>query len=429
MSDLQSLDTNTATLLGPSAEEVTRRFADHDCATLPYHNLAHTEDVVGAAELIAQVEQFGPEEREDLVLAAWWHDVGMLTTPGRGHEQDSVEELTAFLRAQGVPAERIARIARLVLATRLAHDPADPLERAIRDADLSSLGRPDYRKRLDRLREEWQDRPDSRRDLSDEVAWLEENIAFLKGHTYLTAAGERLFGEQKEANLETLERRLTKRLKKRRKKKAKAKAKGSKTAIQSEKSAQMMLKTTLRNNIDLTSIADGKANIMLSISAMIISIGMPVLAAYIPQFTYLVFPAGVLLLTCVLTIVFATLATRPVETSGVTALDSLHDGKSNLFFFGNYYRMPIDKYKTGMKEVLATQELLDSSVLNDMYYLGVALGQKFNRLRVCYGIFLIGMVLSALAFVLAFYFSGPLSEAQIMPDTIMLPPGVDSLRR
>ena len=410
--------------LGATAEEVTRRFATSDCSDLKYHNLSHTEEVVGAAELIAQVMDFDDEEREDLLLAAWWHDVGMLSTPGKGHEQDSVELLREYLSEQQLPQHRIERIEGLVLATRLAHQPDSDLERAIRDADLSSLGRPDYRKRLDRLREEWQQRPDSNRDLSDDAAWLEENIAFLKAHRYLTPAGQRLFGEQKTENLK----RLKKRLKKQRKKDAKKKAKADKTAIQSEKSAQMMLKTTLRNNIDLTSIADGKANIMLSISAMIISIGMPVLAAYIPQFTYLVIPAGMLLLTCILTIVYATLATRPVKTSGVTDINNLHNGKTNLFFFGNYYNMAIADYKVGMKKVLATQEILDSSVVNDLYWLGVALGKKFNRLRICYAIFLIGMVLSALAFVFSFYFSGPLSESAIVPDAILNAP-IDSLRR
>ena len=421
------IDEPQTKLVDLSSAEVQRKFAAADCTSLYYHNLEHTKQVVKAAELIGNIMGFSEEEREDLHIAAWWHDAGMLVRPGKGHEEEGAAEARAFLEGLDLPERRIERIQRLILATQVSHTPTTDLERAMRDADLSNLGRPEYRDRLENLRREWQLRPDSKRDLSDDVEWYEENIAFVAGHQYLTGAANKLYGEQKQNNLDRLNKKL-KKIKKKARKKAKKASGSDKTAIQSEKSAQMMLKTTLRNNIDLTSIADGKANIMLSISAMIISLGMPLLAAYIPQFTYLVIPAGVLLITCVLTIVYATLATRPVKTSGVTPLTELSTGKSNLFFFGNYYNMKMADYKEAMVKVLGNQEILDNSVMNDMYWLGVALGQKFNRLRICYGIFLVGMVLSVLAFVLAFYFSGPLSESQIVPAGVFVPP-IDSLRQ
>ncbi len=427
MPETTLIDEPQTQLIDLSSAEVQRRFAAADCTSLYYHNLEHTEQVVKAAELIGNIMNFSDEELEDLRIAAWWHDAGMLERPGKGHEEQGAQDARAFLKEQGLDPHRIARVERLILATRVSHTPTTDLERAMRDADLSNLGRPEYRDRLENLRREWQMRPDSKRDLTDDVEWYEENIAFVAGHQYLTAAANKLYGEQKQNNLDRLNKKLAK-IKKKARKRAKKASGSDKTAIQSEKSAQMMLKTTLRNNIDLTSIADGKANIMLSISAMIISLGMPLLAAYIPQFTYLVIPAGVLLITCVLTIVYATLATRPVKTSGITPLASLASGKTNLFFFGNYYNMEMADYKEAMKEVLADQNILDNSVMNDMYWLGVALGNKFNRLRICYGIFLVGMVMSVLAFVLAFYFSGPLSESQIVPAGVFVPP-IDSLRQ
>ena len=428
MPETSVADVIPSDLIDLSAAEVKRRFAGADCTALHYHNLEHTEQVAKAAELIGALLELTDEEREDLRIAAWWHDCGMLTQPGNGHEAVSADMAREFLSEQNVPAHRIERVARLIKATQITHQPQDLLEEAIRDADLSNLGRPEYLDRLDNLRREWQARADGERDLSDDLQWYEENIAFVSGHQYLTAAANKLYGEQKLHNLVKLEKKLKKVNKKLKKARKKAKKSGSKTAIQSEKSAQMMLKTTLRNNIDLTSIADGKANIMLSISSVIISLGMPLLAAYIPQFTYLVIPAGVLLLTCILTIVYATLATRPVYTEGKTKIEDLKTGKTNLFFFGNYYNMKIGDYKEAMSKVLADQEVLDSSVMNDLYWLGVALGHKFNRLRICYGIFLTGMILSSVAFVVAFYFSGPLSESAVIPAGVFSPP-IDTLAR
>ena len=423
MAELSAPDIRTQPLVAASQATVSKMFAERDDSDLLYHSLSHTEDVVEAADRIASLSDFTPEEHELLLIAAWWHDTGMLNCAGNpiGHERTSCQLAADFLQSHGASDESIEKVKELILATDMAGKPDGKLAQAMRDADLSGLGRPDYRKRLKKLRKEWD--AQGRLNVADRIQWLEENIAFFQAHSFLTPAAERLYGKQKERNLEIIEGRLAKR----KKKKDKKKSKSSKSPIQSEKSAQMMLKTTLRNNIDLTSIADGKANIMLSINAAILTLGMPLLAAYIPQFPYLVFPAGFLLITCVATIVYATLATRPVRTSGKTDLDSISTGKTNLFFFGNYYNMPLDKYKEGLRAVFANQEVLDSSVMNDLYWLGVALGEKFNRLRICYAVFLVGMVLSATSFVVSFYWSGPLTEAVELPENVIIPAG-DSIR-
>ena len=426
MAQTTAPDVRSRPLVAASRAAVAQYYQEHDDANLVYHSFAHTCEVAEAADRIAALMRFEENDHEALLIAAWWHDVGMLTCEDDpvGHERTSAQLVEEFLKERDYPEARIQLVRQLILATDLATEPKTDLERAMRDADLSGLGRPEYRDRLKALRKEWD--AQGRLNVDSRVQWLEENIGFFATHSFLTPAGQRLYGEQKERNKEILEKRLKKRIKKQKKKAKKAK-KSDKSAIQSEKSAQMMLKTTLRNNIDLTSIADGKANIMLSINAVIISIGIPLLAAYIPQYTYLLFPGLVLLLTSIAAITFATLATRPVKTSGKTDLSQVGTGKTNLFFFGNYYNMDLAEYKDGLRDVFKDQDLLDNSVMNDLYWLGVALGAKFNRLRICYAVFLGGMVLTILAFVAAFYWAGPLTDAVQIPANVIMPQG-DSLR-
>ena len=165
----------------------------------------------------------------------------------------------------------------------------------------------------------------------------------------------------------------------------------------------MMFKTALRNHIDLTSIADNKANMMLSINALIITISMPLVASNIDDYQYLAFPTGLLLLTCLLTIIYATLATRPIESKGLTSITSLDEKSSNLFFYGNFFKMPFEDYKKGIKIVIKDDNKLDDSIMSDLYYLGKALGAKFQLLRKCYNVFAIGITLTVIAFVLSFY--------------------------
>jgi len=419
MSESKTSKVRLNPIVAAAQAEMALLFRESETSKLFYHSLGHTREVVEAADQIAGISGFSESDHEALLIAAWWHDAGMLVCGDNpiGHEKTSAQLANAFLEKHGYVTDRIALVERLIMATDMNHVPAGILEEAMRDADMNGLGRPEYRDRLKSLHKEWD--AQGRLHTQDRVQWLKENIAFFNDHSYLTPAAERLYGEQKKNNLERLEKQLKKRLKKGKKSKNKSGKSKSSTVIQSEKSAQMMLKTTLRNNIDLTSIADGKANIMLSINAVILTVAIPLISTYIPSYNYLIIPTGVLLLTSVLSITYATLATRPVKTAGSTDLSQIGTGKTNLFFFGNYHSMNINDYKSGLKEVFASQELLDSSVMNDLYWLGVALGTKFNRLRICYAIFLLGMVLTVLAFIITFYHADPLSQAVHLPSDLI----------
>ena len=169
--------------------------------------------------------------------------------------------------------------------------------------------------------------------------------------------------------------------------------------IGGNKSAQMMFKTSLRNHLDLAALADNKANIMLSVNALIITIVIPLAASYIADGnSYLLLPMILLLLTCLLSMVFATLATRPIRMEGHTEMEQIKNGKSNLFFFGNFYKMKFEDYQTGMMDVLAEESKLDGSIMRDLYYLGSSLGTKYKQLRLCYTIFMWGIIATVAAF-------------------------------
>ena len=180
--------------------------------------------------------------------------------------------------------------------------------------------------------------------------------------------------------------------------KKQAEKQAERETLNGNKSAQMIFKTALRNHIDLTSIADNKANLMLSINALIITVAMPLLAANVTEHAHLIYPVGVLLVTCVVSMVYATLATRPINTKGDTSLEQIKSTTSNLFFYGNFHKMGFKKYKEGVKIVMSSDEKLDDSIMSDLYYLGEALGKKFGLLRICYSIFMFGIISSVIIF-------------------------------
>jgi HD superfamily phosphodiesterase len=362
-----------------------------------YHDLPHTLSVREASMEIGRRYQLSPPELEILELAALFHDTGF-TRQYESHEDFSKEIAGEFLGKEGLESGKIEAVKELIDATRLGVEPDTLLQKIIKDADFNTLSG-DYRAKSKALRHEWEVFCQSR---MTDAEWLENNIRFWEEHRFFTGEGLAMFGEQKRKTL--------KKLKKEREKNNTTTSGTNKYqddfqfAINSSKSAQMMFKTTLRNQIDLTNIADNKANIMLSINSLLITIGIPMLLPLVKDDSRLALPTAVLLLTCILAIVNATMATRPIKMEGHTKLGNISKGNTNLFFFGNFFKMKQEDYRKGMKQVVQNAGILDNTIVNDLYFLGRTLGKKYHRLRITYNIFMIGMICTAIAFAITMAF-------------------------
>jgi len=55
-----------------------------------------------------------------------------------------------------------------------------------------------------------------------------------------------------------------------------------------------------------------------------------------------------------------------------------------------------------MQELISDKDYLYSSMITDFYYLGQVLGKKYKKLRICYTIFMYGVIISVIAFAIAF---------------------------
>ncbi len=370
-----------------------------------YHNVQHTFNVRDAAREIATAMELSEEEFELLDLACLFHDTGFTQTY-EGHEAISGQIARKFLEQKNYPEEKINTVLTLIDATFPSKQPLTVLEEVIKDADLSNLASENYLDMLKDLRYEWATFLNS---IYSDEEWFKMNYKFVKKHHYFTAAARGIFGYQVKTNRE--------RLKELRGRFDLGKAKSKKTDtkpvkqdlsnlsvgyITGSKSAQMMFKTSLRNHLDLSTLADNKANIMLSVNALIITIAMPLAASYVKSNIYLLIPMGSLLATCLLSMIFATLATRPIKMMGYTGQESIREGKSNLFFFGNFYKMSFEEYHQGMSQVISKEESLEGSIMRDLYYLGRSLGMKYRQLRICYTIFMWGIIATVAIFGLSY---------------------------
>ncbi len=171
------------------------------------------------------------------------------------------------------------------------------------------------------------------------------------------------------------------------------------------KGIQTMLRLTSENHMKLSDMADGKANILISVNAIIISVILSVLLRRLQVDTYLTIPTYYFLISSVITIVVAILATRPKVSMGTFSEQDMIDKKTNLFFFGNFYNCSQDDYEKAMSKMMVDPEYLYGSLVKDIYHLGVVLGRKYKLISWAYNIFMIGIVISVIAFAIAVMFS------------------------
>ncbi|WP_400076448.1 Pycsar system effector family protein [Winogradskyella sp. R77965] len=372
-----------------------------------YHNLAHTQRVVEKIKEIAEAEAIATKESQILSIAAWFHDTGFTKTCD-GHEEESTIIAESFLIKHDVTKEDIESVKQLILATKMVYEPKNKLEKIIRDADCSHIASKNYDGLKALLRKEWELTMD--KFLSD-TDWLQENIEFLTNHhrfytDYASANWEKAKGKNLAQLLKT-QKKLKQDNAKLKQKKDELSFKKNKIELP-ERGIETMFRVALRNHITLSDIADTKANILLSVNAIIISLVLSNLVSKLdnPSNDYLIWPTVIFALFTVASIVLSVLATRPNVTKGKFSKQDVADKKVNLLFFGNFHKMKLDEFEWAMHEMMKDRDYLYGSLTKDLYFLGLVLNRKYNLLRTTYTVFMIGIVVSVIAFGIAFQFSG-----------------------
>jgi len=375
---------------------------------LPYHNLQHTQDVVKAVLEIGEKSDLNEEELEMVILSAWLHDTGY-RYEFENHEQESKKIAGSFLADKNYSPAKIETVLGAIEATRMPQSPKDAVAEVLCDADLRHLAETEFTIKSILLKKEREAHDNEK--IKEEV-WVDQTLSFINKHQYFTNYGKLVLEPKKEKNF--------KKLKKAKKKLANTihdierdkyvdalelKLVKLKNQLDREKELkptrgiETMFRTTSRNHLTLSGMADNKANIMISVNAIILSIVLTVLFRKFGEFPNLIIPGLVLLATCLTTIIFSILATRPNVSQGTFTAENIKNKETNLLFFGNFHRMNINDYLWGMREMMKDGDYLYGSLIKDIYYLGAVLGKKYKMLRISYTIFMFGLILSIILFV------------------------------
>lgn len=171
----------------------------------PFHNFNHTLNVVQKCDELATYYKVSLADREALLTAAWFHDAGYLYG-NSNHEEESTKIASDFLESINTNLEFIVQVNTLILATKLPATPTTLLQEILCDADLHHLASKDYLQWSNRLRQEVQQLSGNS---IDEITWRKENISFFKAHRYFTDYAITFWENQKQLNLQAMDKSLT----------------------------------------------------------------------------------------------------------------------------------------------------------------------------------------------------------------------------
>ncbi len=183
--------------------------------------------------------------------------------------------------------------------------------------------------------------------------------------------------------------------------KAKSKKRKEKlsNALGTNRGIETMFRSAYRVQMDLTGLADNKANMMISINGIIISIIIASVAPKLDANPWLLIPSTVFLLGTLISIVYAILAARPRVSSQPITLEDLRHSEGNILFFGNFANMSEDEFLEGMVELVQDKTVVYETMIRNIYGLGSVLKKKFALLQVAYTIFMAALITGVSSFI------------------------------
>lgn len=410
-------------LLSKKAQQYVNHYFEKNIHhQLPYHNKSHTENVVAAVTQIANHYQLNEHDFFVVITAAWFHDMGYYLGEAKGHEQKGASMAAAFLKDNATDDASIEQVKACIIATQMPQKPTNLLEQIVCDGDLFHLGTDNFGELNKSMKKEAEEKKG--REI-DKKEWRRGTIALLQWHHYYTDYCQLLLNQKKQENLDKL-------LKKQKEKAipdtkqapppvtaipdiakpvttGQVEAKQTSKQKKSDKPArgiETMFRVASANHQRLSDMADSKANIMISVNSIILSVVLGLMARRLETNSNLLIPTMLLLSGSVAAVIFSVLATRPKIPAGYFSQQELEKKSVNLLFFGNFYRMDFEHYYEGMREVMKDGEFLYASLIRDIHSQGIVLGHKYKLLRISYTIFMFTLIVSVLAFGIAIIFFG-----------------------
>jgi hypothetical protein len=162
---------------------------------------------------------------------------------------------------------------------------------------------------------------------------------------------------------------------------------------------ETMFRSAYRVQMDLTNLADNKANMMISINGIIISIIIAAVAPKLDSNPWLLLPTVLFLLGTLVSVIYAIIAARPRVSTHRFTLDELERAEGNILFFGDFASLSEEEFTEGIFDLMHDKEAVYKTMIRNLYGLGAVLKKKFALLQVAYTSFMLALILGVTSFI------------------------------
>ncbi|MEJ7830396.1 MAG: Pycsar system effector family protein [Segetibacter sp.] len=383
---------------------ITKYMRKRDNPELLFHNLPQTEHVLTVINQLAKNYALKEEDVFIVEAAGWFLYVGYYKEV-RHPDEASAKLAEEFFKDAGVETETIELIKKCIFSATNTAAPDTLLGQIMYDANSAYIGTDNFF-RDNKLKRKESEMVYGRRINKNE--WNSNTIQMLESHEFSTDYMSRLDAKKKK-NLEKLRRKIpvpsfvpnaVTSMPEGKNDMAEKKMKAHKENM-ADRTIETMFRTTASNSQRLSSQADTKAHIMISVNSIIISVLLGIVVRKMDEYNHLTIPVIMLLLVNLVTIIFSILATRPNVKKPNFSQEDITQNKVNLLFFGNFFNMDFDDYSTSMLHLMGDKQVLYVTMLRNLYEQGLVLSKKYRMLKISYSVFMYGLVISVLAFFIA----------------------------
>jgi len=392
-------DKKTQVQLGDIAAYLKNFYRDKMPNAYKFHDFTYLKSVVKQVKKMIDALKLESPEAEILLAANWFRYTGMIHQY-QDYQIESAKLAATYLKNLHWKQSDIDRVKKIILNSTGANKPTDTLEEITQDAGAMYLGKSSFFDNISFLKVEMENVLDKK---IDDKEW--NQIVYTKlseGHYYTTYANDK-YQEKVAAHLTAQQKNL---------KKAKRDNIRKKTGKEFGRGIDTLYRSTYRNHINLSSIADGKANMMISINTIILSAIITLLGTSITLTGKIAFdhfrfflPILILLVAVLGSAIFAILSANPKVTSSDIEKKDLVKRTKSILFFGNFIHMEQKEFVENIGFLKKNEKLLYDNMAVDIYELGQVLSTKYKMIKISYNIFMVGLILCVTSFLIILCYS------------------------
>ena len=382
-------------------------FKTNQDSRLLYHNYEFAAKLVDSIQEVGDGFNLSQQAMEMLCLAGWFYPTGHLLDYANPTDA-AIKNVVQFLTEEAYPKAKTEKIKDLIRLANTQKVPINEEQEVFHDAFRAFIYGELFTSKSPLLQLEqelFQKTP------LPKEQWLTLELRQLLSTKFYTPYGKLTFESVLATNILTVKNQLQKI----KKKKNFFVEEVTPNAFQDleqggkvpNRAIQTFFRTNYRNHINLSAIADNKANIMISVNAILLSVMISLLTyRNIAETKPMILMAIIVFfMTGLTSLVFAVLSARPkVTTTNKQSKDKILNQK-NIVFFGNFVHLDLDQYEEAMDAVFRDGELMYGNMVRDLYYLGKVLDKKYRYLTTSYNIFMVGFVATSITLVIALLFT------------------------